>query len=74
MYTAIYFLTEKINLNTNVIQNKNIVENICSKINLIYKQIKENEIKPDTNYLFNGLEKSNLDKSINKLDIMNNFL
>lgn len=73
MYTSIYFLTEKINLNINVIQNKNIIENICSKINLIYKQIKDNEIKPDTSYLFNGIEKSNLDKSINKLDLMDKF-
>ena len=74
MYSAIYFLTEKINFNINVIQNKNIIENICSKINLIYKQIKENEIKPDDNYLFNGLEKSNFDKSIDKLEMMDKFL
>ena len=74
MYSAIYFLTEKINLNISVIQNKNIIENICSKINIIYKQIKQNEILPESNYLFNGLEKSNLDKSISKLDMMDKFL
>ena len=65
---------EKINLNIDVIQNKKIVENICSKINIIYKQIKQNEIVPESNYLFNGLEKSNLDKSISKLDMMDKFL
>lgn len=74
IYSAIYFLTEKINFNIDVIQNKNIIENICSKINIIYKQIKENEIKPKSNYLFNGLENNNLNNSINKLDIMDKFL
>ena len=74
MYSAIYLLTEKINLNIDVIENKKFIENICSKINIIYKQIKQNEISPETSYLFNGLEKSNLDKSINKLDLMDKFL
>ena len=40
----------------------------------IYKQIKQNEIVPESNYLFNGLEKSNLYKSISKLDMMDKFL
>ena len=74
MYSAIYLLTEKIDTSISVIQNKQLVETVCSKINFIYKQIKSNEIKPDTSYLFNGLEKSNLDKSIDKLDMMNKVL
>ena len=74
LYSAIYFLTEKINLEIKIIQNKNIIENICSKINIIYKELKKNEIQPDTNYLFNGLEKSNLDKTIDKLDLMDKIV
>ena len=74
LYTAINFLTEKINLEIKIIENKELIENISSKINIIYKEIKKNEIKPDTNYLFNGLEKSNLHKTINKLDLMDKII
>ena len=74
IYSAINFLTEKINLEIKIIQNKEIIEKICSKIDIIYKELKKNEIKPDTDYLFTGLEKSNLDKSIDKLDLMDKLI
>lgn len=77
LYFAVELITEKVNLNIEMISdcNKKLIKNVVSKINTIYKSIKKNEIAPETDYLFNGLkkEKSNLEKTIEKLDTLNNF-
>ena len=53
-----------------IIENNSIVDTINKKINTIYKQVKKNEKAPETDYLFDSLskEKSNLEKTIEKLD------
>ena len=72
IYFAIHLLTETLDNSIPIISNKNIIENVTSKINVIYKQIKKNEIKPDTDYLFNNsFTNNNLEKTIAKLDKMN---
>lgn len=76
LYSAIQFATEKINLDLPLINNYNIetIKNITNNINIIYKQIKVNEKTPKTDYLFNGLQENNVEKSMKKLEQMNLML
>ena len=72
IYFAISLVTEKFNSNIDIIENKSIIDDIVKKINLIYKEIKKNEISPATDYLFNGVvEKSNREKTFEKLETLN---
>jgi len=73
LYFAISLLTEKCNINTSIIENKTTVDNVTKKINLIYKEIKKNEVSPAMSYLFTGIEKSNREKTFEKLEYMNNI-
>ena len=72
LYFAITLIIEKLNLNIPIYTDKEKIENIKSHINIIYKQIKRNEVKPDTDYLFNNsiVASNNLEKTIAKLDKM----
>jgi hypothetical protein len=74
IYFAINILTEKINLDVNMIPNKVGVEKIVSNIDTIYKQIKRNEDSPKTDYLFANTTQTNLEKTIQKMDIMNQHI
>lgn len=74
LYFAVALLKETVPTNIDLIsvQNKLVLENILSKIDQIYKQIKKNEETPRTEYLFSGLEReNNFDKSMRRLDALN---
>lgn len=76
IYFAVYILTENVDLNKVIISDKNKkdIDNILNNIDMFFNQVKENEIKPKTSYLFNNIEMSNLDESKKKLNIMNQII
>jgi len=71
IYFAFSLLIEELNYSINIIENQEMVQAIVSKINSVYKDIKKNEETPSTDYLFNNLNKTNLEKSIEKMDMFN---
>ena len=74
MYFAINVLTEKINFEISMIPRKEDIENIVDKVDKLYKQIKKNEESPNTDYLFANTKQANLEKTIQKMDIMNRHM
>ena len=77
MYNVISLLTEPVDYTIPIFTEEKKIDTIKNKIDIIYKQIKRNEIRPDTDYLFNnsftGAER-NLENTIKKLDKMNNMM
>ena len=74
IYFAISLLTQPVDNKVKIYDNKEYITNIVDKINIIYKQIKKNELKPNTDYLFNNnIANTNLEKTISKLDKMSSL-
>ena len=74
LYFAAYLLTEKYEMDIPIISDKKSVETIVTKVDVIYEQIKKNEIAPATDYLFNNSftdKEINLKNTIQKIEKMN---
>ena len=66
-------LTELVDFKISIWSDKQTVTNVVSKINLVYKMQEKRE-KSTTDYLFNGVERSNLDKTLDRLERMNKLM
>jgi hypothetical protein len=73
IYFAVSLLTEKVNLNISLNKQPALIQSIEEKIDNIYKELKKNEIKPDTDYLYHGMKQSSIEKTIAKLDKINSI-
>ena len=75
IYFVVSLLCENITLTEEIMreQQKEVVASIMKKIDTIYGQIKTNEESPGTDYLFKDVKASNLEKTIEKLEAMDNF-
>jgi hypothetical protein len=72
LYYAVSLTTETIHPNIEIVANKTIVSTVVDQIDKIYKQVKDNEHSPNTEYLFNGMDvESNFLKTVQKLEILN---
>ena len=76
IYYAINLCCEPIHIEADMIPNKDIVEMIVENHGLLYNQLKKKEESPKTDYLTHGLkeEKTNREKSIAKIELMNSIL
>jgi hypothetical protein len=73
MYFVIEVFTEPYSLEEDIVKDKTKIVTISENINKIYKQIKKNEYSPGTDYLYQNLKSTNLEKTIAKLETMNSL-
>ena len=73
IYFCFSLIIENYNFELPITNKSQEIEAIISKIDTIYKEIKKNEISPNTDYLFTNLKKSNIEKTIEKIEMINNI-
>jgi len=74
LYFGITLLTENVNRNEPIINNKDVITNVIANINQIYKEIKKSEESPKMEYLFANIDnKDNLEKSKNRIEFVNSI-
>lgn len=78
VYFAISLLTSEYDYRIEIVQDKLILETAVSNINTLYKQIKQHEISPATDYLFSSAgyngdsdKKGDLERTIKRLETLN---
>lgn len=73
IYFAFTLLIEPVNFDQVIIKDKELINKFISNIDVIYRQIKKNEESLKTDYLFHNLNKTNIEKTIEKFDILDNI-
>ena len=74
IYYAICVLSEPFDVNIDIIANKKDLDTIIKKIGIIYKDVKKNEESLNVDYLFAGVERTNLEKTVERLEKMNSVM
>ena len=73
LYFSLQIIIDECKYDISIINNKENIENIILKIDTIYKDIKKNEESAGTDYLFKGIKNKNIEKSMYKLNLLNNI-
>jgi hypothetical protein len=73
MYFIIGIFTESFSVEEEIVKDKKKIQVIINSIDKIYKQIKKNEHSPGTDYLYQNVKATNLEKTIAKLETMNSL-
>ena len=76
IYFAISLLTTEYDSKIEMINDRFVIETAVENINSVYKQIKQHEISPDTDYLFSsagykGDKNGDLERTIKRLETLN---
>jgi hypothetical protein len=76
IYFAISLLTTEYDSRIEMINDRLVIETAVENINSVYKQIKQHEISPDTDYLFSsagykGDKNGDLERTIKRLETLN---
>ena len=78
IYFAISLLTAEYDSKIEMIHDRIVIETAVANINSVYKQIKQHEISPDTDYLFSsagyaGDKNGDLERTIKRLEALNSM-
>jgi hypothetical protein len=74
IYFAVSLLADPCDFTIEIINNKKELDAIIKKIGVVYKDVKKNEESLNIDYLYAGVERSNLDKTIERLEKMNSIM
>jgi hypothetical protein len=76
LYFAVGLLTDAVPSTVEIISkdHKLVLVSVLEQISIIYKQIKKNEISPNTDYLFSNLEKHNaMENTLKRLEMLDSL-
>lgn len=74
LYNCISLLNEPCDLTVPIWNDKAQILRVSQKINVIYKEIKKNEVSPEISNIIAPPERTNLNKTIEKLELMNKIM
>ena len=74
LYFGVSLLTEAYDAKRSIVSNKEIVDRVVKGIDVVYRDVKKNEVAPATSYLNVTEPKSNLDRTVERLEKLDQLL